>query len=1414
MKRSIAVALGVCLGTGSLLAAENGFWFGGDASDNLWTTSSNWSKDEKSAVASGYPGDGTWDAGLIQFREPGFAGGTVRVPDAGVTILRFVHGYSKPNTPPVTFAGGELSLANTTEVLRNDTVNPIVFECPVRFTSSSPTMYAGLAFKGGLRTDPNAATMTLTADFQTTYSRLHDIVFTGESSVTAFTNVSTSASFLVRRGVQVRVLDGATLDANGVTLQQNGTALSVTGATLRARNLYLQKTDDYAEDAAPLLTAVGPGGTVSVSERLSQYAGDVRVEGTADVAASLNVGSTFVVNSNAHARLEHAAVAVGALDVTGGDVSVCDGARLTTTKDGTSDYVYVRESGRLGIAGTGNVPQPVGDFNMFVVNGGVADIERATVEVRRSNLYACRLEEGYPTSRLRVGADGVLTVKGLSVNAGEGRVADGGLLHILAGVENNLLFGGGRMVVADGGRVWLEGVTYADMQKTSGGEIVVEDGGLFDGVTIACRCAPNRVVVEQGGRMNLSANMIVTDVGAGMTNAELVVRGELTADRLQLRGRNARLTVDGGHVLGTSPSGGLTVTAANSVPAVSVANGGTLAARGMSGTLAAGSVSVASGVYFAVSNTFSCTSGTTFNLDLTDANREQAGFHFNSLSCTGKMRLAVTGPAAEELDERTAYYLLSVGDAALDPANFTVTYNGADVASDGSAALTLVRSGGRLALFRFGSESGNAAKVLHAGAETEYASFAAAFAALADGDTLTLLRECLATEACTLSGGKHVTVDGAGYDVYALLDDGALITVTDTASGLALKDIGITAFGSVAAVRSVADVSVGGAVNVNGNAQNVVLTGAAQLVLSADLTGRVGVTSGTGTTVFGRTEGFAGAENILDETPAYSKYGDTAQRLADGTLAWTGPETVLVWTAPAGSEATVAWGAVANSYTTWFTKPGGTEKVAWLNGAKAVFGKAGTCTGIRIASTKVTVNEIRILGETSPIAFTAQGQNESVQLCGDGAGVARIVTPQDVSFLESYTVKHPDASYPAVTKLVLQKPAEAEGTPQVRFLMRNSATVFYRQMPVELDGAALTFDLDRTFKVGGTATYAFTPTGLSGTGDLCLLSQTGTTNTTAVSVGALDVALFTQTGRTVVDGPISAEFVVQNALSAASSLVVTNGARVVGRYPLGGTDSTQPIAVAPDSTLEVQFASETVATRSTLGGNRALTVDGGFVRLPSAQNGHTQNDVPRDTWLLNGALIDSPFRMAFPDNNDYDQTIHSDGDVARTNVFTASLAARSIAKGTSRFDVRAPLLLTGGLIGSMPYVKAGTGTLILAGHDAASPDGATGSFTVSAGTLELNDASVLAQAALTVESGATLRPASGTVNLGALTLGADVLLDAAHDPISIQVAGEVSVDPSARAVGPNGEKFRIFVSRAGGGSLVTVGKGGSILIVK
>ena len=70
------------------------------------------------------------------------------------------------------------------------------------------------------------------------------------------------------------------------------------------------------------------------------------------------------------------------------------------------------------------------------------------------------------------------------------------------------------------------------------------------------------------------------------------------------------------------------------------------------------------------------------------------------------------------------------------------------------------------------------------------------------------------------------------------------------------------------------------------------------------------------------------------------------------------------------------------------------------------------------------------------------------------------------------------------------------------------------------------------------------------------------------------------------------------------------------------------------------------------------------------------------------------------------------------------------------------------------------------------------------------------------------------MNLGALTLGADVLLDAAHDPISIQVAGEVSVDPSARAVGPNGEKFRIFVSRTGGGSLVTVGKGGSILIVK
>lgn len=92
MKQCLAIALCVCLGAGSLLAAENGFWFGGSSSDNLWTTSSNWSKDEKSAVASGYPGDGTWDAGLIQFREPGFAGGTVRVPDAGVTILRFVHG--------------------------------------------------------------------------------------------------------------------------------------------------------------------------------------------------------------------------------------------------------------------------------------------------------------------------------------------------------------------------------------------------------------------------------------------------------------------------------------------------------------------------------------------------------------------------------------------------------------------------------------------------------------------------------------------------------------------------------------------------------------------------------------------------------------------------------------------------------------------------------------------------------------------------------------------------------------------------------------------------------------------------------------------------------------------------------------------------------------------------------------------------------------------------------------------------------------------------------------------------------------------------------------------------------------------------------------------------------------------------
>ena len=52
----------------------------------------------------------------------------------------------------------------------------------------------------------------------------------------------------------------------------------------------------------------------------------------------------------------------------------------------------------------------------------------------------------------------------------------------------------------------------------------------------------------------------------------------------------------------------------------------------------------------------------------------------------------------------------------------------------------------------------------------------------------------------------------------------------------------------------------------------------------------------------------------------------------------------------------------------------------------------------------------------------------------------------------------------------------------------------------------------------------------------------------------------------VVDGPISAEFVVQNALSAASSLVVTNGARLVGRYPLGVAGSTQPITIAPDST--------------------------------------------------------------------------------------------------------------------------------------------------------------------------------------------------------------------------------------------------------
>ena len=262
--------------------------------------------------------------------------------------------------------------------------------------------------------------------------------------------------------------------------------------------------------------------------------------------------------------------------------------------------------------------------------------------------------------------------------------------------------------------------------------------------------------------------------------------------------------------------------------------------------------------------------------------------------------------------------------------------------------------------------------------------------------------------------------------------------------------------------------------------------------------------------------------------------------------------------------------------------------------------------------------------------------------------------------------------------------------------------------------ASLTIQ-ELNFSVAAASGYDLTS---SGTGITLTLTNTGTAATSAINAA-------NTSGTNTIDAPIvlgAAANSTQTFTQAAGGTLIVNGV----------ISNTNNVTLSLAGAGIIQLAGANTYTGGT------ILASGTTVRINNA------TALGTGTFTINGGTIDNTTAGAITLSNNNAQAWN--GNFTFTGTQSLNLGTGAVTLGASRtVTVSANNLTVGGVVSGSGFslTKAGTGTLTLSGANTYS-----GGTTLSAGTLNINNASALGTGTFTIGSNSTI----DNTTAGAITL--------------------------------------------------------------
>jgi len=329
--------------------------------------------------------------------------------------------------------------------------------------------------------------------------------------------------------------------------------------------------------------------------------------------------------------------------------------------------------------------------------------------------------------------------------------------------------------------------------------------------------------------------------------------------------------------------------------------------------------------------------------------------------------------------------------------------------------------------------------------------------------------------------------------------------------------------------------------------------------------------------------------------------------------------------------------------------------------------------------------------------------------------------------------------------------------------------------------ASLTIQ-ELNFSVAAASGYDLTS---SGTGITLTLTNTGTAATSAINAA-------NTSGTNTIDAPIvlgAAANSTQTFTQAAGGTLIVNGV----------ISNTNNVTLSLAGAGIIQLAGANTYTGGT------ILASGTTVRINNA------TALGTGTFTINGGTIDNTTAGAITLSNNNAQAWN--GNFTFTGTQSLNLGTGAVTLGASRtVTVSANNLTVGGVVSGSGFslTKAGTGTLTLSGANTYS-----GGTTLSAGTLNINNASALGTGTFTIGSNSTIdNTTAGAITLstnnaqvwnGNFTFTGTQSLNLGTGAVTLGASRTVTVNGSNLTVGGVISGSGFSLTKAGTGTLTLSG---------